>query len=121
MVGGPPDGIARSAGMSVRGIGSDGDVDSDGRRMAVGLAQKAGGAISRIGDSTEMQAQSFAESGVAFERAIHFAASFFGGAEAAIGKNGFNVLTGLAGDGDFEVVNGGCAVQSESRSHTRDA
>src|SRR5580704_4388073 len=100
--------------MSVRRIGSDGDVDSDGCRMAVGLAQKAGGAISRIGDFVEMQAQRFPESSVTFERAIHFAASFFGGAEAAIGQNGFDVLASLAGDGDFEVVNGGSAVQSES-------
>ena len=62
MVGGSSDGIARSAGMSVRRIGSDGDVDSDRRRMAVGLAEQAGGAIARIGDFVEMQAERLAES-----------------------------------------------------------
>ena len=51
---------------------------------------------------------------IAFERAIHFATSFFGGAEAAVGEHGFDIFAGLAGDGDFEIVNGGSSVQRES-------
>ena len=49
---------------------------------------------------------------------VKLATGFLGCAEAAIGEHGFHILAGVAGDGDFEIVNRGGAVQCESRGVT---
>src|SRR5579864_4370519 len=60
-----------------------------------------------------MAAERFAEAVASAERGIHFAAGFLGCSEASIRQDGFHVFAGLAGDGDFKIVNRGCAVQGE--------
>ena len=101
--------------MGVRRVGADGDVHGDRRggcdrpRTAGWRRRNAGSAI-----CFEMTAERFAEARLRQSSEMpryNLAAGFFGGAETAIGKHGFDIFAGLAGDGDFEIVDRGGAVQ----------
>ena len=111
VVRGAPQGLAARARVRMRSIGSDGDVDRDGCRVAIGLAQQAGGGEAGIGNRLEMTAERLAEALLTVEGRVKFPASLFSGSKAAVRKHGFHVLAGLSGNGDFEIVNRGGAVQ----------
>src|SRR6266851_4734372 len=99
-MGGPSNGITRGAGMSVRRIRADSDMNGDRRRIAVGLREKARAAVSGIGDCFKMPAERFAKPKVALECPVHFATGLFSGPEAAVRKHRFHIFAGLASDGD---------------------
>ena len=103
-------------GMRVRRIGADGDVDRHGRGRrdrfrTAGWRRRSAGrrCFSRCGRALRRSLPARS----AIQRGVHFAAGFFGGAEAAVGEHRFHVFAGVAGDGDFEIVDRGGAVQRE--------
>ena len=76
---------------------------------------KLDAAKARIGDAFEMMSERLAEALVArLQSRVKLAAGFLGCAKAAIGEHGFDIFAGVAGDGDFEIVNRGGAIQCES-------
>src|SRR5580704_763653 len=115
MVRGAAKSFAVRTGMRMRRIGSDGDVDGDGGRVSICLAEQATCGEAGIGNGFEMMAQRFSETLFAFEGGVELAAGFLSSAKAAVRQHGFHVFAGVAGDGDFEIVNRGSAVQCEAR------
>lgn len=111
------DGGAVGAGVGVRGVGADGDVDGDGEFSAVSAVEEAAVCVVGVCLFGDFAADGFAHAfgwiGVV-DGVVEVAAGLFSGAETAIGEDGFDIFAGVAGDGDFVIVDGGRAVHGEA-------
>ena len=104
--------------MGMRRIGADRHVHGHRRGTRIRLRQKAGvqSIAAVLGQPLPQRfahSQAFAialDDGV-----IHVAARLFGRAEAAIGQHRFHIFAGVSGERDFEIVDGGRAVEGERR------
>ena len=111
------DGSAVSAGVGVRGVGTDGDVDGDGEFPAVSAVEEAAVCVVGVSLFGDFPADGFAHAfgWIGFvDGVVEVAAGLFGGAETAIGEDGFDIFAGVAGDGDFVIVDGGGSVHGEA-------
>ena len=97
---------------------TDGDMDGDRGGIAIGLAQQAEVNETRVGDGFEMLPERFAKTLLVIQCRVKLTAGFFSGSEAAVREHGFHVFAGLSGDGDFEIVNRGRAVERKGSGVT---
>src|SRR5690349_7163619 len=105
-----PDYGSVGVGMSVGSVRPNSDVDRNVNRRLVCGTQQAARSKLRIGDLFQPAAESFAISDIPQAWIVakrYLAARPFGGSESSIRQHRFDILTGLAGDGDLEIVNRG--------------
>ena len=98
----------------MRRVRAHGHVHRNRRPVLVGRRQQA---VPRMRRLPEHAAERFAGANpvtrAADDGLIHLAPGFFRGAEGAIGKNGLDILAGVAGERDLEIVNRGRSVHGE--------
>jgi hypothetical protein len=144
---------AVGAGVDVEDVGAEGEVDGEGNAVAAGLGEKgdlgkrggdgvvvcgllgpgpssrfAGLRIKRLGGTAKKPSGSLTQTDLfalsKFGEFVQQRAGFFGEAEAAAGKLGFDVFRGAAGQGDFKVVDesgaGGGDAADEAAAHEVD-
>ena len=114
---GAADGRCVGRRMHVRRVRPDGHVHGDGRRARARPAAPGCGRELGVGDLAQAPPQRFAHAQpiaiAGRDGFVHLAPGFFGRAEAPVGQDRFHILAGMAGHGDFEIVNRRRAIHGE--------
>src|SRR5580692_3207345 len=106
--------------MHVGDVRADGEVNRDRDALFVSSDEDARIGIFYIEDAAgEELARCFAvadvEAGCEFRKFVDVLAGFAGHAELAFAKAGFDVFGSVAREGDFKIVDEGCAIHGDTR------